>query len=279
MHAWHRTELLVGKNGMDRLYGATVMVIGIGGVGSYAVEALARACVGTIHLVDFDDVCVTNVNRQLHAMKGTFGKAKVEVMAERLKLVNTKIKIVPHKRFYSKDSSEELLSHKPDFILDCIDNMTAKMHLIKTCYDRKIPLLVTLGTAQKLNPLNIKLADLHDTDMCPMGKIVRQQARVLGIKRGIPCLYSDEVVRARDQDALDDFKCICYNKEEKDQIHSCDKRLTINGTISYLPSMFGMAGAGLIIQSILGDISIFNYCSEAKSPLKDFNEMKMGDFA
>lgn len=152
LHRFSRTELLVGTAGLTKLSQATVAIFGLGGVGSYAAEALCRAGIGRLILVDFDDICLTNVNRQLHAMDGTVGKAKVQVMAQRLKLINPDAEIIPYQDFYAAENSEFLLADGYDYVVDAIDHITSKLHLIKTCRDRKIPIISSMGAAASLTP-------------------------------------------------------------------------------------------------------------------------------
>jgi tRNA A37 threonylcarbamoyladenosine dehydratase len=159
-HRLSRMELLVGEAGMTRLAGASVAVFGIGGVGSYAAEALARAGVGRLTLVDFDDICLTNINRQIHALDGTIGRPKVQVMAERCRSINPQAQIEPVKAFYEAANSAELLDRGFDYVLDCIDHITAKLHLIQNCKERKLPVISSMGAANKLNPTKIAVAEL-----------------------------------------------------------------------------------------------------------------------
>lgn len=266
MHAHHRTELLVGKQGLELLKNAHVMIIGVGGVGSYAAEALARAGVGRIDLVDFDDVCITNINRQLHAVVGSFGKPKVQMMKDRIRSVNPSVKVEAFEVFYSETTSEELLARKPDLILDGIDNMTAKTHLIKACDDHNIPVVVCMGAANKMDPLKVKFTeDLQNSSVCALARIVRLRMRKLGVESAIPCVYSEEEPRIQDPDALENFECICPDPENEH--HSCDTRKVINGTISYMPATFGLVMSSVAIRWLLGEISLGRYGFSRKANL------------
>src|SRR5688572_17550720 len=146
-----RAGRLFGEPGLHGLMRSRVVVVGVGGVGSFAAEALARSGVGTLSLVDFDKVCITNTNRQLHAMQGTIGKRKVEVMAQRLALVHPTARIDAVPLFYNRDTSSEILDAKPDFVVDAIDNLTAKAHLLYTCLERGIPVVSSMGAAARLD--------------------------------------------------------------------------------------------------------------------------------
>jgi tRNA A37 threonylcarbamoyladenosine dehydratase len=169
-----RTARLLGDDGVARLATSTVTVFGVGGVGSFAAEALVRSGVGRLILVDFDRICVTNVNRQLHAMKGTLGKPKVAVMAERLRLINPDAVIEPRAEFYGAATSARLLSPEPDLVIDAIDNVTAKMHLIATCVRERLRIVSTMGAAARLDPTRIRVGDLADTKICPFARDLRK---------------------------------------------------------------------------------------------------------
>jgi tRNA A37 threonylcarbamoyladenosine dehydratase len=158
-----RTARLLGDDGVARLATSTVTVFGVGGVGSFAAEALVRSGVGRVILVDFDRICVTNVNRQLHAMKGTLGKPKVAVMAERLRLINPDAVIEPRAEFYGAATSARLLSPEPDLVIDAIDNVTAKMHLIATCVRERLRIVSTMGAAARLDPTRIRVSAIWPT--------------------------------------------------------------------------------------------------------------------
>jgi tRNA A37 threonylcarbamoyladenosine dehydratase len=173
-----RMGRLVGDSGMERLFASHVLVVGLGGVGSWAAESLARSGVGTLTIVDFDLICVTNANRQLHALRGTTGKQKTAVMAERLRLINPRCEVRPEAVFYNSDSSAALLAHKPDLVIDAIDNLAAKTHLIATCRAPSIPLIVSGGASGRMDPTQIRVADLnavvHDPFLAATRKLLRK---------------------------------------------------------------------------------------------------------
>jgi tRNA A37 threonylcarbamoyladenosine dehydratase len=250
LHRFSRTELLVGTEGLATLKNATVAVFGLGGVGSYAAEALCRAGIGRIVIVDFDDICLTNVNRQLHAMDGTVGKAKAQVMAERMRLINPAAEIVPYKEFYSAENSATLLAEQCDYVVDAIDHFTSKIHLIKSCREREIPIISSMGAAMKLDPTKVRVADISETSGCRMARSVRKLLRKEGIEKGVKVVYSLEGFR---EPALKDAgcggDCICPNKD--DQVFSCEHRRVILGSISFLPSIFGLTMAGVVVNDLL----------------------------
>jgi len=250
LHRFSRTELLVGQVGLDRLRNSRVMICGIGGVGSYAAEALGRAGVGQITLVDFDDICLTNVNRQLHALSSTVGQSKVEVMAARLRDINPQAEIIPVKAFFSRENAEELLSSRPDYVLDAIDHFTAKTALITICREHGLPVISSMGAANKLDPTKIQVADIAETRNCRMARSMRKILRKAGIASGVQVVYSTEEHRELNPVASHcGMECICPNRG--DQVFSCENRRVILGSISYLPSIFGLTMAGVVVNRLL----------------------------
>lgn len=247
-----RMELLVGEAGMARLAGASVAVFGVGGVGSYAAEALARAGVGRLTLVDFDDICLTNVNRQIHALDGTVGRPKVQVMAERCRAINPLAQIEPVKAFYEAANSVELLDRGYDYVLDCIDHITAKLHLIQNCKERGLPVISSMGAANKLDPTKIAVADLFHTQKCRLARIIRKELRKRGVVSGVRVVYSTEEFRPLGEATAGCAEdCVCPNREE--QRWSCTDRRVILGSSSYIPPLFGLTMAGEVIRSLLGE--------------------------
>lgn len=251
-HRFSRMELLAGAAGMARLGAASVAVFGVGGVGSYAAEALARAGVGRLTLVDFDDICLTNVNRQLHALNGTVGRAKVQVMAERCRAINPQAEVEAVKAFYEQKGSAELLGRGYHYVLDCIDHITAKLHLIQSCKERSLPVISSMGAANKLDPTQVAVADLFETRTCRLARIIRKQLRKRGIDSGVKVVYSTEEFRpllGEKAGCAED--CICPNKE--DQRWGCEHRRVILGSSSYIPPIFGLTMAGEVIRALLGE--------------------------
>ena len=249
MHRFSRTELLIETAGVSALKQSSVAIFGLGGVGSYAAEALCRAGVGSLTLVDFDDICITNVNRQLHAMDGTIGRSKSEVMAERLRLINPSAGITPRKEFYCAENSSELLAGDYDYVLDAIDHFTSKIHLLKSCRERGIPVISSMGAAMKLDPTLIRVADIAETSRCRMARSVRKLLRKEGIESGIPVVYSLEEFRKPAEGGGCKSNCVCPNKG--DQVFSCEHRRVILGSISFIPSIFGLTMAGVVVNALL----------------------------
>ncbi len=249
-YRFSRMQLLVGAAGMEQLGQASVVIFGIGGVGSYAAEALARAGIGKLTLVDFDEICVTNVNRQIHALTGTIGQTKVEAMAERCRSINPQAEIIPIHKFYEAAASEELLAPGFDYVLDCIDHITAKLHLLQSCVDRGLPIIASMGAANKLDPTQLAVADISQTKKCRLARIIRKELRKRGIERGIQVVYSTEEFRPlSDETAVCAENCVCPNKKE--QRWSCDDRRVILGSSSYIPPLFGLTMAGEVIRELV----------------------------
>jgi len=250
LHRFSRTELLIGPGGLDRLRSSRVMICGIGGVGSYAAEALGRAGVGQITLVDFDDICLTNVNRQIHALSSTVGQPKVAAMAARLRDINPQAEIIPVKAFFSRENAEDLLSLHPDYVLDAIDHFTAKTALIMVCRENGIPVISSMGAANKLDPTKVQVADIAETRNCRMARSMRKILRKAGIESGVQVVYSTEEHRELNPIASHcGTECICPNRG--DQVFSCENRRVILGSISYLPSIFGLTMAGVVVNQLL----------------------------
>ncbi|HBA88507.1 MAG TPA: tRNA cyclic N6-threonylcarbamoyladenosine(37) synthase TcdA [Geobacter sp.] len=250
LHRFSRTELLVGTTGLNKLKGSTVAIFGLGGVGSYAAEALCRAGIGRLVIVDFDDICLTNVNRQLHAMDGTVGKAKALVMAERMRLINPQAEIIPYQDFYAAENSDFLLADQYDYVVDAIDHITSKLHLIRTCRERGIPIISSMGAAAKVDPTLIKVGDISETTKCRMAKSVRKLLKKQGVEKGVKVVYSTEEYREQEmKDGGCKGNCICPNKDE--QKFSCEHRRIILGSVSYIPSIFGLTMAGVVVNDLL----------------------------
>lgn len=251
LHRFSRTELLIGTKGISTLADSHVMICGIGGVGSYAAEALGRAGVGKITLVDFDDICLTNINRQIHALSSTVGQQKTEAMATRLRDINPDAEILPIKEFFSQENAERLLNPRPDYVLDAIDHFTAKTALITICRQHNIPVISSMGAANKLDPTKIEVSDISTTKNCRMARSMRKILKNAGITTGIQVVYSTELHRELDpaSSSACGTDCICPNKSE--QTFRCEHRRVILGSISYLPSIFGLTMAGVVINGLL----------------------------
>ncbi len=250
---------LVGDEKMEKLFRAHVCVIGLGGVGSWAAESLARSGIGRLTVVDFDDICITNANRQLHALQGLVGQKKAQVMAERLRKINPQAKVEDLVMFYNQETSDEILGRKPDFILDCIDNLTAKSHLITRALELGIPLITATGAGARLDPSKVKIADLSESHTDPMAaqlrKILRAKHQFPKVEGsfGVPCVFSDETPMqpvALHYDNGEGFKCVC--PQGQNDLHSCDRRNVIYGNASFVTGTFGFTMASWVVRKIVG---------------------------
>ena len=251
-----RLGRLIGDQNMEKLFKSHVMIIGLGGVGSWAAESLARSGVGRLTVVDFDEICVTNTNRQLHALQGLVGQKKAQVMAERLRRINPQAQVEEVVEFYNAESSAALFARKPDFVLDCIDNLTAKSHLLANCHAQKIPVITSTGAAARLDPLRVELCDLAESHTDPMAaqlrKILRQTYNFPKTGEfGIPCVFSAELPMEPVElhyDKGQGFKCVC--PQGLNNLHSCDKRNVIYGNASFVTGTFGMVMASWVVRGL-----------------------------
>ncbi|SEU35366.1 tRNA threonylcarbamoyladenosine dehydratase [Stigmatella erecta] len=252
-----RTGRLLGDPAMERLSAARVVVFGVGGVGSYAVEGLVRSGIGHLTLVDHDDVCVTNTNRQLHATVKGVGKSKAELMVQRCRDINPDVQVEAVRDFYRAETSEQMLPPgRYDFVVDAIDNVKAKLHLLHRCVTLGIPVVSSMGAAGRLDPTAIRVEDLSETHMDPFAKDIRKLLkRKHGVETdrhtGITAVYSIEVrrqpVALRYDDATDGFLCVC---PQDNDFHTCDHRTQIDGSAVFVTSAFGMNAAGVVVRRL-----------------------------
>jgi tRNA A37 threonylcarbamoyladenosine dehydratase len=254
-----RIGRLVGDAAMERLLSAHVMVVGLGGVGSFAVEALARSGIGRLTLVDFDRVCVTNSNRQLQALAGTVAKPKASVLADRCKAINPQCRPDPRAVFYSERTSDELLGLAPDFVVDAIDNVTAKCHLLASCRRRGIGVVSSTGASGRWDPTQLRVVDLAETRVDPLADAVRRALRQkYDFPRtgpfGIQAVYSEEPPSEPADlhyDGGDGFRCVCPGGAN--EFHSCEERRVIYGTAAFVTGAFGLACASVVVKSLVRD--------------------------
>lgn len=250
LHQFSRNELAIGKDGVDVLKNSTVAVLGIGGVGSFAAEALARSAVGRLILVDKDDVDITNVNRQIHALLSTVGRPKVELMKERIADINLECEVIAMKMFYTEETYEQFFSYPIDFVVDASDTITYKIHLMKECLARKIPIISSMGVANKMDPTRLQIADISKTSYCPLAKVIRTRLRKEGIHKGINVVYSDEQpIKIRE----DIRKEIVPKEAEENGIRKAKMPPSSN---AFVPSVSGLIMAGHVITNLLKDIKI-----------------------
>lgn len=227
-----RTSFLVGDDGIEKLNNSNIIVFGVGGVGSFTVEALARAGVGNITIVDFDDVDITNINRQIPALHSTVGRYKVDVMEERILDINPNINIKKIRSLYNKDTSDEILTERYDYVVDAIDMVSSKIHLIETCEKKGLKIISSMGMGNKLDPTKIVVTDIHKTSTCPLAKVMRKELRDRGIKK-LKVVYSTE-----------------QPIELKKKV--MNGRKVTPGSVSFVPSVGGLIIASVIVHELLG---------------------------
>lgn len=254
---WDRLVRLLGMDGVRRMQATHVAVFGLGGVGSYLVEALARSAVGRLTLVDFDDVCVTNLNRQLQAFPETVGRSKAMLLAERVRAINPEAYVDPVQAFFEVATAEALLTPRPDIVVDAIDNVTSKVYLLERCTRSRIPVISVTGAGARLDPSRIRIDDLSRTRVDPLARVLRKELSRRGIgtdgDAGIPVVFSDEEVlqpEVPEWDLESGFRCICPHRE--DSPHACEKRRTIYGTAAFMTAAFGMVAAGWVVRQASG---------------------------
>ncbi len=247
-HSLSRTELLVGKEALENLKNSKVVVLGIGGVGSYTVEALARAGVGKIVLVDDDTICLTNINRQIHATFKTLGKSKVEVMKERILDINPHCEVITHMTFVTADNISEIITEDVDYVVDAIDTVTSKIALVLFCQERNIKIICCLGTGNKLDPTQFKIADIYSTKICPLAKVMRYELKRRGVE-SLKVLYSEEIPQKPRMEEVVTCKegCVCTGGSKK-----CSIKRQIPGSISFVPPVAGLIIAGEVIKNLAG---------------------------
>ncbi|QOR83491.1 tRNA threonylcarbamoyladenosine dehydratase [Geobacillus stearothermophilus] len=247
LHQFSRNELAIGKEGLERLKNATVAVLGVGGVGSFAVEALARSGVGRLVLVDRDNVDITNINRQIHALLSTLGRPKVELMKERIADINPECEVIALQMFYTEETYEQFFAYDLDFVIDASDTIVYKVHLMKQCLKRGIPIISSMGAANKMDPTRFRIVDISKTHTDPIAKVIRAKLRKEGIRRGIPVVFSDEKpVKIRE-----DVRQVVGN--DASPIRKAKMPPSSN---AFVPSVAGLIMASYVINELLKDIPI-----------------------
>lgn len=242
VHKFSRLELALGTENLNKLKASTVVVLGLGGVGSYTAEALARSAVGRLILVDKDVVDVTNINRQLHALTSTVGKSKVELMMERIKLINPDSEVIPLSIFYNEETAEQVFSYNPDYIADAIDTMASKLNVIIESKKRGIPIISSMGTANKLDPTQFVVTDISKTHMDPVAKIIRQGLRKEGINKGVKVVFSPEM-------PLTPHKGLYEEVGKKDS--EIRKEKLPPASNAFVPPVAGMIMASVVVRDII----------------------------
>ena len=249
LNEFSRTELLIGKEAMQRLYGARVAVFGIGGVGGYVVEALARSGVGAFDLIDDDKVCLTNINRQIIATRKTIGKYKVDVMEERVHSINPEAQVTVHKCFYLPETADQFDFTQYDYVVDAVDTVTAKLEIIMRAKEAGVPVISCMGAGNKLDPTQFHVADIYKTTMCPLAKVMRRELKKRGVKK-LKVVYSEEQPTRPLEDMSISCRanCICPPGAE----HKCTERRDIPGSVAFVPSVAGLIIAGEVVKDLAG---------------------------
>ncbi len=259
---FQRTELLIGKDIMEKVREKRVIIFGIGGVGSWCAESLIRSGIQHLTIVDSDRVCVTNINRQLMATTKTVGKVKTEVLKDRLLEINPNAQITALQMIYSKETHDCFDLDKYDFIIDAIDSFSNKIHLIHMATQTNAVLFSSMGAALKMDPTRIKVAEFWNVDGCPLGAALRKRIRQSKtvVSKKFMCVYSDELLENKGENAsCGTEKCLCpktLNAPGNPDLANhewCSQKAQVNGTTSYMPAMFGMTIAGLVTQSIYNE--------------------------
>lgn len=249
LNQFSRTELLFGNEAINKLLASRVAVFGIGGVGGYTVEALARSGVGEFDLFDDDKVCLTNINRQLIATRKTVGKYKVEVMRDRILEINPKAVVNIHQTFYSKEVADNYDFTNYTYIVDAIDTVSAKIELVLRANASNVPIISCMGAGNKLDPTMFEVSDIYKTSVCPLAKVMRKELKVRGVKK-LKVVYSKEVARKPIEDMSMSCKanCICPPGAER----KCTEKRQIPGSTAFVPSVAGLIIAGEVIKDITG---------------------------
>jgi tRNA A37 threonylcarbamoyladenosine dehydratase len=249
LNQFSRTELLFGSEGMEKLKNARVAVFGIGGVGGYTVEALARSGIGSLDLIDDDKVCLTNINRQIIATRKTVGKYKVDVMKERVLDINPKAVVTTHQCFYSAETADQFNFSDYDYIVDAIDTVSAKIEMVLRAQEKNVPIISCMGAGNKLDPTKFEVTDIYKTSVCPLAKVMRRELKVRGVKK-LKVVYSKELPTKPKEDMSISCRtnCIC----PPGTVRKCTAKRQIPGSNAFVPSVAGLIIAGEVIKDISG---------------------------
>lgn len=238
-NSWlERTELLLGEEKLTLLRNANILVVGLGGVGAYAAEMIARAGVGKMTIADADTVSKSNINRQLIALHSTIGQEKSALMAQRLRDINPEIELQVINRFIKDDETDALLDSQPfDYVVDAIDTLSPKLALIKGALDRNIPLVSSMGAGAKTDPTKMEICDIAKTHHCPLAHMLRKRLHKIGIRTGFQAVFSPEAVR-------EGAMILCNEQNKKSN----------TGTISYIPALFGIGCASVVVRGLINEL-------------------------
>ncbi len=248
LYQFARTRLTFGKDNMEKIFGARVIVFGIGGVGSFVVEALVRSGVGAIDIVDDDRICLTNLNRQLFALRSTVGKDKVDVAEARIHDINPECKVTKFKTFFMPENADQFDFTQYDYVVDCIDTVTGKLAIVMKAKEAKVPVISCMGAGNKVDPTKLHVADISRTSVCPLARVMRNELKKRGIKR-LKCVYSTEnVIPPHDEDMDVSCKthCVCPPGTKR----TCAVRNQVPGSNAFVPSVAGLIIAGEVLKDL-----------------------------
>lgn len=248
LNQFSRTELLFGKEAMDKLQNSRVAVFGIGGVGGYVCEALVRSGVYHFDLIDDDQVCLTNLNRQIIATRKTVGQYKVDVMRERILEINPDADVSVHKCFFLPENADEFPFEEYDYVVDAVDTVTAKIELVMKAQEKGVPIISSMGAGNKLDPSAFKVADIYKTRVDPLARVMRREMKKRGVKK-LKVVYSEEDPKRPIEDMAVSCRnhCICPPGEQ----HKCTERRDIPGSTAFVPSVAGLIIAGEVIKDLI----------------------------
>ena len=249
LNQFSRTELLLGKEAMEKLQNSRVAVFGIGGVGGYTVEALARSVIGKLDLIDDDKVCLTNINRQIIATRSTIGKYKVEVAEERIKDINPDCEVTTHRKFYTPETSAEFDFSQYDYVVDAIDTVSGKIELVMQAQKSQTPIICSMGAGNKMDPTAFEVTDIYKTSVCPLARVMRYELKKRGVKK-LKVVYSKEKPRKPldSEELACKSHCVC----PPGTVRKCTARRQIPGSTAFVPSVAGLIIAGEIIKDLTG---------------------------
>ena len=248
LNQFSRTELLIGAEGMERLKNSRVAVFGVGGVGGYAVEGLARSGIGELDLIDDDKVCLTNINRQIIATRSTIGQYKVDVAAARVNDINPECKVKTYQTFYLPETADQFDFTEYDYVVDAIDTVTGKLQLIEQAKKAGTPIISSMGAGNKLDSTAFMVADIYETSVCPLAKVMRRECRKRGIE-ALKVVYSKEEPMSPIEDMSISCRtnCVCPPGAER----KCTMRRAIPGSTAFVPSVVGLIIAGEIVRDLI----------------------------
>ena len=249
LNQFSRTQLLLGQEGMEKLFQARVAVFGIGGVGGYTVEALARSGVGTLDLIDDDRICLTNLNRQIFATHKTVGQYKVDIAQQRILEINPKAVVHTYKTFYAPQTAELFDFSQYDYVVDAIDTVTGKLELVEQAEKAGVPIISSMGAGNKLDPTAFEVADIYETSVCPLARVMRKELKKRGIRK-LKVVYSKEppMTPIDDMSISCRTNCICPPGTAR----KCTQRRQVPGSNAFVPSVVGLIIAGEVVKDLTG---------------------------